>query len=164
VYAVQQLGMSFLVRGVEIHACGKRVSPDSCKRSLRLSSKPSVRTGLAYNSARGPRTKVSTFVEGARTPVSVSLFSIPVSVWDFYFVISPGLRMTDPLPTFAELVKLIRISYSENPNDSNKLLRDIWGDGAYIANSDFGRDSAIETVEREGGLVSFARHSISNVS
>jgi hypothetical protein len=48
--------------------------------------------------------------------------------------------------------------------DSNKLLRDIWGDAAYIANSDFERDSAIETVEREGGLVSFARHFISNVS
>ena len=53
----------------------------------------------------------------------------------------------------------------KNLNDSNKLLRDIWGrDRAYITNSDFGRDSAIETVEREGGLVSFARHFISNVS
>ena len=39
-----------------------------------------------------------------------------------------------------------------------------WGDGAYITNSDFGRDSAIEAVEKEGGLVSFARHFISNVS
>jgi hypothetical protein len=34
----------------------------------------------------------------------------------------------------------------------------------YIANSEFGRDSAIEVVEKEGGLVSFARHFISNVS
>lgn len=96
--------------------------------------------------------------------------------------------MPDPLPTFAELVKRIRIAYPEfayvhileptthhrpdgegetgkkNPNDSNKLLRDIWGDRAYIANSDFGRDNAIEAVERGGGLVSFARHFISNVS
>jgi len=101
------------------------------------------------------------------------------------------MRMSgpDPLPTFAELVKRIRVAYPDfacihvlepathhrfdgeretgkkNPDDSNKLLRDIWGDdGAYIANSDFGRDSAIETVEMEGGLVSFARHFISNVS
>jgi hypothetical protein len=52
----------------------------------------------------------------------------------------------------------------ETGKDSSKLLREIWGDGAYITNSDFGRDSAIEVVEKEGGLVSFARHFISNVS
>jgi NADPH2 dehydrogenase len=93
--------------------------------------------------------------------------------------------MPDPLPTFAEVVKRIRVGYpdfaylhiveptthhrpegeSETGNkDSSKPLRDIWGDGAYIANSDFGRDSAIELVENEGGLVSFGRHFISNVS
>jgi NADPH2 dehydrogenase len=94
------------------------------------------------------------------------------------------MRMPDPLPTFAEVVKRIRVGYpdfaylhvieptthyrpdgeSGKGDDSDKLLRDIWGDGAYIANSDFERDSAIETVEKEGGLVSFARHFISNVS
>jgi NADPH2 dehydrogenase len=94
------------------------------------------------------------------------------------------MRMTEPLPTFAEVVKRIRVGYpdfayihvleptthhrpdeeSGAPKDSNKLLRDIWGDGAYITNSDFGRDSAIEVVEKEGGLVSFGRHFISNVS
>jgi NADPH2 dehydrogenase len=94
------------------------------------------------------------------------------------------MKMPDPLPTFAEVVKRIRVGHpdfayihvieptthhrpdgeSGEGTDSNKLLRDIWGDGAYIANSDFGRDSAIEAVEREGGLVSFARHFISNVS
>lgn len=92
--------------------------------------------------------------------------------------------MPDPLPTFAEVVKRIRVGYPDfayihvleptthhrpgdsggAPKDSNKLLRDIWGDGVYITNSDFGRDSAIEVVEKEGGLVSFARHFISNVS
>ena len=96
--------------------------------------------------------------------------------------------MADPLPTFAEVVKRIRVGYpdfayihvleptthhhtqikadgeGEIGKASNKLLRDIWGDGVYITNSDFGRDSAIETVEKEGGLVSFARHFISNVS
>ena len=39
-----------------------------------------------------------------------------------------------------------------------------WSDGAYIANSDFGHDSAIEAVEKKGpGLVLFAHHFISNV-
>ena len=95
--------------------------------------------------------------------------------------------MPDPLPTFAEVVKRIRVGYpdfayihvlepsvhhtSEGGGDtgedmkvSNKLLRDIWGDGVYIANSGFERDSAIEAVEKEGGLISFGRHFISNVS
>ena len=95
--------------------------------------------------------------------------------------------MPDPLPTFTEVVRRIRVGYpdfayvhvlestthhrpdgegetgNKEPNDSNKPLRDIWGDGAYITNSDFERDSAIEAVEKEGGLVSFARHFISNV-
>jgi NADPH2 dehydrogenase len=94
------------------------------------------------------------------------------------------MRMADPLPTFAEVVKRIRVRYPDfaylhlieptthhrpagegdtGNKDSNKPLREIWGDGAYISNSDYGRDSAIEVVE-EGGLVSFARHFISNVS
>ena len=46
---------------------------------------------------------------------------------------------------------------------SNRFLRDIWGDKPYITNADFGRDNAISAVEREGGLVSFGRHFISNV-
>jgi len=94
------------------------------------------------------------------------------------------MRMPDPLPTFAEVVKRIRVGYpdfaylhvleptthhrpdgeGETGKESNKLLRDIWSEGTYITNSDFGRDSAIEAVEKEGGLVSFARHFISNVS
>lgn len=51
----------------------------------------------------------------------------------------------------------------EHSTDSNKLLRDTWGHSAYTINSDLGRDCAIEVIE-EGGLVSFARHFISNVS
>jgi NADPH2 dehydrogenase len=94
------------------------------------------------------------------------------------------MRMPDPLPTFTEVVKRIRVAYphfaylhvieptthhrsdgeGEGDEDSSKPLRDIWGDGAYITNSGFQRDSAIKVVEKEGGLVSFARHFISNVS
>ena len=95
--------------------------------------------------------------------------------------------MPDPLPTFAEVAKRVRVGYPDfayihvleptthhtlpkpdgegkTGKDSNRLLRDIWGDGIYITNSEFGRDSAIEVVEKEGGLVSFGRHFISNVS
>jgi len=93
--------------------------------------------------------------------------------------------MPDPVPTFTEVVTRIRDDHPDfayvhileptthhRPKEesvtvteeSNKFLRDIWGDRPYIANYDFGRDSAIETVEKEGGLISFARHFISNVS
>ena len=89
--------------------------------------------------------------------------------------------MPDPIPTFAEVVRRIRDSHPEfayihvleppaagdnssaTQKPSNKVLRDIWGNRPYIANTGFGRDTAIETVEKEGGLVSFARHFISNV-
>lgn len=99
------------------------------------------------------------------------------------------MRMSDPIPTFAEVVTRIRDDHPgfayihvleptthHQPSDeksggaagknepSNKFLRNIWGDCPYIANYDFGRDSAIEKVEKEGGLISFGRHFISNVS
>ena len=96
------------------------------------------------------------------------------------------MRMPDPVPTFAEVVTRIRDDYpdfayihvleptthhrpvgeseTEKDKDSNQFLRDIWGDRPYIANSGFGRDSAIEAVEKEGGLISFGQHFISNVS
>ena len=94
--------------------------------------------------------------------------------------------MPDPVPTFAEVVTRIHDEYPDfayihvlelithlrpvgekvtgKNEDSNKFLRDIWGDRPYIANYDFDRDSAIETVEKEGGLISFGHHFISNVS
>jgi len=93
--------------------------------------------------------------------------------------------MPDPVPTFTEVVTRIRDDHpgfayihvleptahhrpagesAAETKDSNKFLRDIWGDRPYIANYDFGRDNAIEMAEKEGGLVSFGRHFISNVS
>ena len=94
--------------------------------------------------------------------------------------------MPDPVPTFAEVVARIHDEYpgfayihvlepttnhrsvGENVTgkggDSNRFLRDIWGDRPYIANYDFDRNSAIETVEKEGGLISFGHRFISNVS
>jgi NADPH2 dehydrogenase len=96
--------------------------------------------------------------------------------------------MPDPVPTFAEVVTRIRDDHPDfayihvleptihhrpvgaresetgKYEDSNKFLRDIWGDRPYIANCGLGRNSAIDLVEKEGGLVSFGRHFISNVS
>jgi len=94
--------------------------------------------------------------------------------------------MPDPVPTFSEVVTRIRDDHpdfayihilepakteqqhqgaseeSGTVEESNKFLRDIWGGRPYIANSAFGRDSAIEAAEKEGGLISFGRDFISN--
>jgi NADPH2 dehydrogenase len=96
------------------------------------------------------------------------------------------MRMPDPVPTFTEVVTRIRDDHPDfayihvlestthhrpagesetaKNEDSNKFLRNIWGDRPYIANYDLERDSAIDLVEKEGGLASFGRHFISNVS
>ena len=91
--------------------------------------------------------------------------------------------MPDPIPTFTGLVTHIRDSYPDfayihvleatdlilaRPKASVtrppvKFLRDIWGDRPYIANANYERDTAIEAVEKEGGLVSFGRYFMSNV-
>ncbi len=91
--------------------------------------------------------------------------------------------MLDPIPTYTELVTRIRDRYpdfayihviegtildlfgtgSPGERPSTKFLRDIWGDRPYITNSGWKRDTAIEAVEKEGGLVAFGRYFISNV-
>jgi len=98
------------------------------------------------------------------------------------FLTMLGMGMSDPIPTFAELVTRIRNNYPDfayihvleiaeitltGPREtakrpSTKFLRDIWGDRPYIANGNYERETAIEGVEKEGGLVSFGRHFISN--
>lgn len=95
--------------------------------------------------------------------------------------------MPDPIPTFTELVTRIRDSHPDfayihvleatdvhtvltRPRELTeirppvKFLRDIWGTRPYIANANYERDTAIDAVEKEGGLVSFSRHFVSNVS
>jgi len=103
-----------------------------------------------------------------------------LTAFHMWWMICAGMGMPDPIPTFTEVVTRIRDRHpdfayihvleppasdhsSATQKTSSQFLRDIWGDRPYIANTDFGRDSAIETVEKEGGLVSFARHFISNV-
>ncbi|KAH9003650.1 FMN-linked oxidoreductase [Lactarius hatsudake] len=88
-----------------------------------------------------------------------------------------GMGMPDPIPTYTKLVTSIRDSYPDFAylhvleitdivgtvtRPSTKFLRDIWGDRPYIANGAYERDTAIEVVEKEGGLVAFGRYFISN--
>ncbi|KAH9062618.1 hypothetical protein EDB83DRAFT_2552082 [Lactarius deliciosus] len=89
-----------------------------------------------------------------------------------------GMGMPDPIPTYTKLVTSIRDSYPDFAylhvieitdlvgtvtRPPTKFLRDIWGSRTYITNGGYERDTAIEVVEKEGGLVSFGRYFISNV-
>ncbi|KAH9056412.1 hypothetical protein EDB87DRAFT_1813036 [Lactarius vividus] len=97
------------------------------------------------------------------------------------YLTAQGMGMPDPIPTFSELVARIRDSYPDFAylhvieitelvpapggtvkRQSTKFLRDIWGDRPYIASGGYERDTAIEAVEKEGGLISFGRYFISN--
>ncbi|KAI0266618.1 NADH:flavin oxidoreductase/NADH oxidase [Russula aff. rugulosa BPL654] len=158
--------------GVEIHAANGYL-PDQF-----LQTNTNNRTDSYGGSVENRARFVLEITESVVKAVGANKVGIRLSPWSTF----QGMRMPDPLPTFAEVVKRIRAGYpdfayihvleptthhrpdgkSGGPKDSNNLLRDIWGDGVYIANSDFGRDSAIETAEKEGGLISFARHFISN--
>ena len=94
--------------------------------------------------------------------------------------------MKDPLPTFTTLIERVRDTHpnfayihvveprvngvaesdltDENRAQSNEVLRKIWGDRPYIAAGGMDGATAIQTVEKHGGLVAFGRHFIANVS
>jgi NADPH2 dehydrogenase len=98
------------------------------------------------------------------------------------------MGMKDPLPTFTTFIERIRDTHpnlayihvveprldgdgaidsdltSENRTHSNDALRKIWGDRPYIAAGGVDRASAINMVEKYGGLVAFGRPFIANVS
>ncbi|KAI9432664.1 hypothetical protein H4582DRAFT_1820660 [Lactarius indigo] len=152
--------------GVEIHAANGYL-PDQF-----LQTNSNARTDEYGGSIENRTRFVLEIADKLVKAVGANKVGIRLSPWSTY----QGMRMPDPIPTFAELVTRIRdnhpdfayIHVLDPPADdnssgaSNKVLRDIWGDRPYIANTDFQRDSAIETVEKEGGLVSFARHFIAN--
>jgi NADPH2 dehydrogenase len=80
-----------------------------------------------------------------------------------------GMGMPDPIPTLHTSMSLEVADITlTGPREtatrpSTKFLRDIWGNRPYIANENYERDTTIEVVEKEGGLVSFGCHFISNV-
>jgi len=156
--------------GVEIHAANGYL-PDQF-----LQTNTNTRTDEYGGSIENRARFVLEVTDAVVKAVGANKVGIRLSPWSTY----QGMGMPDPIPTFAEVVKRIRDSHPdfayihilESPaasdksnatqNPSNKVLRDIWGDRPYIANCGFERDTALETVEKEGGLVSFARHFISN--
>ncbi|KAI0287580.1 FMN-linked oxidoreductase [Russula brevipes] len=163
--------------GVEIHAANGYL-PDQF-----LHTNANARTDAYGGSVQNRARFVLEIASAVVKAVGAERVGIRISPWSTF----QGMRMPDPVPTFSEVVTRIRDDYPAfaylhvleptthhkakanegsggawNDEESNRFLRDIWGDRVYIANSDFGRDSAIEAVEKEGGLISFARHFISN--
>lgn len=159
--------------GVEIHAAAGHL-PDQF-----LQTNTNARTDAYGGSVRNRVRFVLEIVDAVVKAVGAEKVGIRFSPWSTYL----GMRMPDPVPTFREVVTRIRDDHPgfayvhileptthHRPKEetvtvteeSNKFLRDIWGDRPYISNYDFGSDSAIKAVEKEGGLISFARHFISN--
>ncbi|KAF9064578.1 FMN-linked oxidoreductase [Rhodocollybia butyracea] len=87
------------------------------------------------------------------------------------------MGMKDPLPTYAYLVSQLKekhpnLSYLhliqsrdlDDPDQSNEALFDLWSPRPLIVADGFNRDKALKITERDGVLVAFGRHFISNVS
>ncbi|KIY72081.1 NADH:flavin oxidoreductase/NADH oxidase [Cylindrobasidium torrendii FP15055 ss-10] len=91
------------------------------------------------------------------------------------------MGMDDPKPTFAYVAEQLRRSYPDfaylhvvepridgatdsksGDGESNDFLRKIWSPKPYITAGAYGRDNAIEHVDKTGDLVAFGRHFISN--
>ncbi|KAI0255565.1 FMN-linked oxidoreductase [Lactifluus subvellereus] len=160
--------------GVEIHAANGYL-PDQF-----LQTNTNERTDEYGGPEVRNRVRFVLEVIGATvSAVGADRVGIRLSPWSTY----QGMRMPDPVPTFAEVVTRIRDDYPDfayihvlestaapksssdaagGGEESNQVLRDIWGDRVYITNSGYDHDTAIEVVERKGGLVSFGRHFISN--
>jgi len=116
-------------------------------------------------------------VEAVSSVVGEDRVGFRISPWNAW----QGMKMKDPKPTFAYLVSQAKerfpnLAYihvveprvsgidDRDPNDqeSNEFLREIWGEKAFIANGGFNPQTAAETVNAKGGLVSFGRHYIAN--
>ncbi|KAH7890597.1 hypothetical protein F5I97DRAFT_1826692 [Phlebopus sp. FC_14] len=108
---------------------------------------------------------------------------IRLSPWSSF----QDMKMPDPRPTFAYLVRALRdahpdLSYlhviepriSGNPDvdadesESNDFLRDIWNGGEggekriFISAGGYARETALRTAEDKGGLIAFGRSFIPN--
>ena len=85
--------------------------------------------------------------------------------------------MDDPKPTFSYLVQRIKelhpnfafidgveVSRPRDGKESNEFLREIWAPKVFISNSGYDRQKGMELADRTGGLVSYGRYFLANVS
>lgn len=160
--------------GVEIHA-GNGYLLDQFLQTV-SNERTDEYGGSVDNRVRFPLEVVKAVVDTVRAERT----AVRISPWSPY----QNMGMKDPLPTFTTFVERIRdehpkLAYihaiearvngntvaavsDENRAHSNEMLRKTWGDRPYIAAGGMDRATAIDTVEKYGGLVAFGRHFIAN--
>lgn len=104
--------------------------------------------------------------------------------WYFYRImitivngLNPGMGMKNPIPTYTYLISQLRerhpnLAYIHiiqsrdlnNPKQSSEVFHDLWLPRPLIVADGFTREKALKAAKREGILVAFGRHFISNVS
>ena len=133
--------------------------------------------GSIENRARFPLE----IIEAVSNTIGQDRVGFRVSPWSPFH----GMRMEDPIPTFSYFVSQAKERFPDlaylhaieprvaggedrepeaDDMDSNDFLRKIWGDKAFIATGGYTPQTAVETVNAEGGLIAFGRHYIANVS
>jgi NADPH2 dehydrogenase len=150
--------------GVELHFANGYL-PDQFLRDV-SNQRTDEYGGSIENRARFPLE----IIEAVSKAVGEDRVGFRISPWNPFL----GMSMKDPKPTFAYLVSQAKERFPDlaylhaveprsDDEGSNEFLREIWGEGVFIAAGGFSPQSAAETVETKGGLVAFGRHYISNV-
>ncbi|KAG8903072.1 hypothetical protein FRB99_003778 [Tulasnella sp. 403] len=159
--------------GVEIHA------NNGCLIDQFLQTKSNNRQdefgGSIGNRARFPLL----ITEAVTSAIGEERTGLRLSPWSTFF----SMRMPDPIPTFAHVIKTIRDRFprfaymhltesritgdedSENGTESLDFARAIWqekGERPFLVAGGHTPKTAAEVVERHGGAVAFGRYFIAN--
>ncbi|KAJ7287123.1 hypothetical protein C8J57DRAFT_1446042 [Mycena rebaudengoi] len=159
--------------GVEIHAANGYLLDQF------LHDRSNIRTdaygGLLENRTRFPLEIVDAVIK----VVGQKKTGLRISPWGSY--LDMHFKFDDPKPTYTYLVTQLRERYPDlaylhvveprvngaetvevKAGYSNDFIRDIWGDRRLISAGGYTRESAIDTAERKGDLIAFARSYIAN--
>ncbi|KAN0131987.1 hypothetical protein V8E53_010267 [Lactarius tabidus] len=171
---------SNLPRELTVAEINKYVQLFSNAASNAIKSTSNCRTG-EYGGSVGNRVRFPLeAIEAVAETVGAERTAVRISPWSTF----QDMGMKDPLPTFTTLIERIRDNHpnlayihviearvngnifmtltDENRAHSNEVLRKIWGDRPYVAAGGMGRPTAIDAVEKYGGLVAFGRHFIAS--
>lgn len=165
--AVDQAGFD----GIELHFANGYL-PDQFLQDV-SNQRTDEYGGSIENRARFPLE----IIEAVSKAIGEDRVGFRISPWNTW----QGMGMEDPKPTFAYFVSQAKeqfpnlayihaveprvsgIDDRESSNgESNKFLREIWGDKVFISAGGYSPETAVETVETQGGLVAFGRHYIAN--
>ncbi|KAJ7293870.1 hypothetical protein C8J57DRAFT_1444943 [Mycena rebaudengoi] len=159
--------------GVEIHAANGYLLDQF------LHDRSNIRTD-AYGGSLENRTRFPLEIADAVIKVvGQKKTGLRISPWGSY--LDMHFKFDDPKPTYTYFVTQLRERYPDlaylhvveprvngaetvevKAGYSNDFIRDIWGDRRLISAGGYTRESAIDTAERKGDLIAFARSYIAN--